>query len=142
VPEAGVNALYLGAHGVPVGLVTGDDALRGEVADWLPWAEYVVVKRGIGGHAAESLHPTVACSRIRAAAEGVVRRAGAFQPLVLEAPIEVAIDFHSAIQADWAAMVPGASREGDRGVRFRAADAIEAYRAFVSLMRLGSAIDW
>src|SRR5262245_12601628 len=45
VPEAGMNALYLGALGIPVGLVCGDDALGEEMADWLPWAEYVTVKR-------------------------------------------------------------------------------------------------
>jgi len=146
VPEAGMNALYLGALGVPVGLVTGDDALRDEIADWLPWSEYVVVKRGIGGHSAESVHPSEACARIRAAAETVARRAGAkaagFEPLVLPTPIEVGIDFQTAIQADWAATMPGAWREGDRGVRYRGADAIEAFRAFVTLMRLGSSIAW
>ncbi|HEX8024572.1 MAG TPA: M55 family metallopeptidase [Candidatus Limnocylindrales bacterium] len=149
VPEAGVNALYLGALGIPVGLVCGDDALQGEIADWLPWAEYVVVKRGVGGHAAESIHPSEACARIRAASEAVVRRAAGaatsgdrFEPLVLPAPIEVGIDFHSAVQADWAATIPGAWREGDRGVRYRADDGIEAFRAFLSLMRLGSSQSW
>ena len=148
VPEAGMNALYLGALGIPVGLVTGDDALADEVAEWLPWADYVTVKRAVGGHGAESVHPSEACARIRAAAERVVRRTGGKQgrrpprPLVLEPPIEVGIDFHTAIQADWAGVVPGAWREGDRGVRYRAGDAIEAYRAFLALMRLGSSIAW
>src|SRR5262249_36774855 len=93
VPEAGINALYLGALGIPGGLVTGDGALGGEIADWLPWAEYVEVKRGVGSHAAQSIHPSEACDRIRAAAETVVRRAGreagAFKPLVLPTPVEV-----------------------------------------------------
>lgn len=140
VPEAGINALHLGALGVPVGLVTGDDALRDEIRDWLPWSEYVVVKRAVGGRSAESVHPTEAGNRIRAAAEAVVRRVGDFQPLELPTPIEVGIDFHKAVQADWAATMPGAWRDGDRGVRYRAADALEAYRAFVTLMRLGSSI--
>jgi D-amino peptidase len=145
VPEAGINALYLGALGVPVGLVTGDDALRGEIADWLPWADYIEVKRGVGSHAAESIHPAEACDQIRAAAERTVGRlsgpaADRPQRLVLRPPIEVGIDFHRPVQADWAAVMPGAWREGDRGVRYKAADALEAFRAFVSLMRLGSSI--
>jgi D-amino peptidase len=57
--EYGLNALVLGAWGIPVGLVAGDDALADEVADWLPWAEQVVVKVAIGGSAAASVHPTV-----------------------------------------------------------------------------------
>jgi D-amino peptidase len=156
VPEAGMNAFYLGALGIPVGMVAGDDALGEEIAEWLPWAEHVTVKRAIGGHAAESIHPTEACARIRAAAERAVERAGGkgkpelpgrggvpdLQPLTLEPPIEVGIDFHTAIQADWAAVVPGAWREGDRGVRYRGGDAIEAFRAFLAMMRLGSSIRW
>ncbi|HLX36042.1 MAG TPA: M55 family metallopeptidase [Candidatus Limnocylindrales bacterium] len=147
VPEAGMNALYLGALAIPVGLVAGDDALAAEMADWLPWAEAVVVKRGISTFAAESVHPTEACARIRAASERAVRRitgpagdAAPLRPLRLDPPIEVGIDFHRPIQAAWAATIPGAWRDGDRGVRYRAADPVEAFRAFVSLMRLGSSI--
>ena len=55
--EAGVNAIRLGHHGVPVILVAGDDALADEVAALLPWAERVVVKRALGYSAAESLSP-------------------------------------------------------------------------------------
>ena len=60
VGETGINAASLGAWGVPVGLVAGDDALAEEVADWLPWAERVVVKDAAGGNAAASLHPAAA----------------------------------------------------------------------------------
>ena len=35
--EYGLNAVALGAWGVPVGLVAGDDALADEVEAWLPW---------------------------------------------------------------------------------------------------------
>ncbi|MDQ3870639.1 MAG: M55 family metallopeptidase, partial [Chloroflexota bacterium] len=34
VGESGLNALYLGALGVPVGMVSGDDALAEEVEHW------------------------------------------------------------------------------------------------------------
>src|SRR5215468_2850078 len=53
--EYGFNALALGAWGIPVGLVAGDDALAVEVEAWLPWAERVVVKDGFGSNAAASL---------------------------------------------------------------------------------------
>lgn len=43
VGEAGLNAAVLGPWGVPVGLVSGDDALAEEAEAWLPWAEKVVV---------------------------------------------------------------------------------------------------
>ena len=82
--EYGLNALVLGAWGIPVGLVTGDDALAEEVADWLPWAERVVVKRADGGSSAASVHPSRARDLVRAGAERAVRRAAAGE---LELPL-------------------------------------------------------
>ncbi len=75
VGESGLNASILGAWGIPVGLVAGDDALAEEIATWLPWSERVVVKDGVGSNAALSHHPTVAQDLVRAGAERAVRRA-------------------------------------------------------------------
>ena len=69
VGETGINAAVLGAWGVPVGLVTGDDALAEEVAEWLPWAERVVVKDAVGGGSAASLHPADAAELIAESAK-------------------------------------------------------------------------
>ena len=143
VGETGLNAAVLGAWGIPVGLVAGDDALAAEVADWLPWAERIVVKEAAGGNAAASLHPTVAADLVRDGAERAVRRAagGELQPLSLEPPIVVEVDYRTAIAADYAAIVPGAERVGDRGVRFEAGDPVTAYRAFVAGVRLAGIVD-
>ena len=143
VGETGLNAAILGAWGIPVGLVAGDDALAGEVADWLPWAERVVVKTGFGGNAAASVHPTIARDLIRGGAERAVQRAAAgdLQPLVVGPPVVVEVDYRNAIAADYAAIVPGAERVGDRGVRFEAPDAETAYRAFLAGVRLAGIVD-
>lgn len=146
VGEYGINAMYLGALGVPVGMVAGDDALAEEVHGWLPWAERVVVKRGIGRGAADSLHPEEARRLVRRGARRAVERARAGgdhapQPLRLAAPITVEIEFAHAGMADFAAVIPGFTRLGDRGIRYEAADPIEAYRAFVSAVRLAAVSD-
>jgi D-amino peptidase len=137
VGESGLNASILGAWGIPVGLVTGDDALAGEIETWLPWAERVVVKDGVGWSAAASLHPEKARELIRAGAERAVRRAAAgdLKPLIVETPVTIEIEFHKPIQADFAALVPGAERVGDRGMRVVAPDAVSAYRAFLVAVR-------
>jgi D-amino peptidase len=143
VGESGLNASILGAWGIPVGLVSGDDALAVEIEAWLPWAERVVVKEGVGWSAAASLHPTHARDLIRAAAERAVRRAaaGELKPLMVSEPVTVEIDFHKPIQADFAALVPGAERVGDRGWRVVAPDAVGAYQAFLAGVRLGGIPD-
>jgi D-amino peptidase len=141
--EYGINAMILGAWGVPVGMVAGDDALAEEVADWLPWAERVIVKSAAGGNAAASVHPTVAAERIRAGSERAVRAAAAGRLKLLRAgpPVVIEVDFSRGVEADHAAIVPGAERFGDRGVRFASDDPAIAYRGFLAGVRLASAVD-
>lgn len=140
--EYGLNALALGAWGIPVGMVTGDDALAGEVASWLPWAERVVVKTIDGGHSAISVHPSVACERVRSGAERAVRRAAAGELSVLRiaAPVVIEVDYPKGVIADFAALVPGAERVGDRTVRFASDDPITTFRGFLTGNRVASTV--
>jgi len=142
VGESGINASVLGQWGIPVGLVTGDDALADETADWLPWAETVVVKRVVSRRAAASVHPSVARERVRNGAERAVGRAaaGELQPLIVPAPVEITVEYRNAGEADHAAIVPSAVRHGDRGVTHRGEDAATAYRGFLAGIRLVSAL--
>jgi D-amino peptidase len=141
--EYGLNALALGAWRIPVGLVTGDDALAEEVEVWLPWSERVVVKEAIGGSAAASVHPSVAAELVAAGAEQAVRRAVAAELWLLEVgpPVAIEVDFRRGVEADYAALAPGAERIGDRGVRYASDDAITAYRGFLAGVRLAGVVD-
>jgi D-amino peptidase len=122
--EYGLNALVLGAWGIPVGMVAGDDALAEEVETWLPWAERVIVKEADGGHSAISPHPGIARDRVRAGAESAVRaaaRRGVLRVLgvpEVPPPIVIEVDYPRGVIADHAAIVPGAVRVGDRTVRY------------------------
>ncbi|HSJ00498.1 MAG TPA: M55 family metallopeptidase [Patescibacteria group bacterium] len=136
--EAALNAIRLGHHGVPVVLVSGDDALAGEVEALLPWAERVVVKRGLGYSLADSLSPPQAGEAI---AEGMRRALGRLDEMALyelARPLDGEIDFRLPIQADYAAVLPGTSRVGGRTVRFSALDGDAFYRTFVALTRLAA----
>lgn len=143
VGESGLNAIVLGAWGVPVGMVAGDAALADEIADWLPWAERVVVKGDVSRRAAASVHPSVARARVREGAQRAVERAAAGDLSVLDvgSPVTIEIDYRNAGEADHAAIVPGAERYGDTGVRFKATDPITAYRGFLAGVRLVGALD-
>ena len=142
--EYGLNAVVLGAWGIPVGLVTGDDTLAVEVADWLPWAERVVVKEADGGNSAIAVHPTVACDRVRAGAETAVRRAreaGVLRLLEVGPPVVIDVDYARGVVADHVAMVPGAERIGDRGVRYTSDDPVAAFRGFLVGNRVAGTVD-
>jgi D-amino peptidase len=142
VGESGLNAIVLGAWGVPVGLVTGDEMLAQEIAEWLPWAERVIVKGVVSRRAAASVHPLVARERVAAGAERAVRRAiaGEMKLLDLGSPLTIEADYRNAGEADHAAIVPGAERYGDTGVRFSAPDAPTAYRGFLAGLRLAGLV--
>ena len=119
--EYGLNAMVLGAWGVPVGLVAGDDALAEEVAGWLPWAERVVVKTAVGSNAAASLHPTRRRGSDPGGRRAAVRRAAAGEPRA--AACRPAGRHRGRVQPRASRPTtrrscPGAERIGDRGVRF------------------------
>jgi D-amino peptidase len=141
--EYGFNALVLGAWGIPVGLVAGDDALAAEVEGWLPWAERVVVKEGFGTNAAASLHPEKARDLIREGAARAVERAraGQLQILEVERPVVIEVDYRRALEADFAAIVPNAERLGDRTVRHPGPDPVTAYRGFLAGVRLATLVE-
>jgi D-amino peptidase len=127
-------------------MVSGDDALAAELEEWFPWAQLVVVKRGVSWQAADSLHPSKARELIREGARVAVERAGshdaALVPLAMEAPLRLRIAFQHPGQADVAATIPGFTRVGDRGIAYESDDAITIYRAFLSAARLaGTASD-
>jgi D-amino peptidase len=136
--EYGMNALVLGAWGIPVGMVAGDDALAEEVEGWLPWTERVVVKTIDGGRSAISVHPSVARERVRDGAERAVRRAaaGELQTLRVDPPVVIDIDFAKGVIADHAALMPGAERVGDRTVRVSSDDPETAFRGLLTVIRL------
>jgi D-amino peptidase len=141
--EYGFNALILGAWGIPVGLVAGDEALAAEVEDWLPWAERVVVKDGFGTSAAASVHPERARALVRAGAARAVERAasGELRTLEVDAPVTIEVDYHRPIHADFAALVPNAERIGDRTVRHVGPDAVTAYRGFLAGVRIATVVE-
>ena len=136
--EAGINALRLGQFGVPVALVSGDDALAGEVELLLPWAERVIVKRALGPHLAESLAPERARDAIRDGVDRALRRLDELPPYVLRPPLACEVDFLQPVMAGFAATPPGVERIGPRSIAFAADDADTLYRWFVSCLRLAN----
>jgi D-amino peptidase len=136
--EAGLNAIRLGYHGVPVILVAGDDALSGEVEALLPWAERVIVKRGLGTNVADSLSPAAAQTAIREGMARALARIGEMRLYEPNPPLVGQIDFRTPVMADYACVLPGTERVGPRTVGFRADDGDGLYRTCLALTRLAT----
>lgn len=136
--EAGLNALRLAEHGVPVVLVAGDDALAGEIEQLLPWAERIVVKRALGGNVAESLSPQHAQAAIREGMGRALGRMGEMQLYQRPGPIRCEVDLRQPVMADYVSVLPVIERVGPRTVAFEAGDGESLFRWFVCVFRLAN----
>lgn len=136
--EIGLNAAVSGHFGVPVIMISGDQAACAEAAALLGTIETVVVKVASGRMAAECLPPSVAQAKIQAGARQAVTRlknGQANSPLNIQPPINLAIDFVQSEMADRAAILPGATRSGRR-LQYTAQDMPTIYAAFRSALAL------
>jgi D-amino peptidase len=141
VGELGINAALAGAFGVPIGLVSGDQALAAEAKALLGSAVRAVqVKHAVGRHAARSLSPTEARTLIREAMREAVAQTGKgstpSRPYVVASPTSLEVEFAQTVQADHASMAPGFERRGARTVGFSHDSYPEVFRAFRTMFNL------
>ena len=134
--EAGINALVALHHRVPVALITGDDATADEAQPFMPGIETVVVKRSVSRFAAESLHPAVACERIREGARRALGRLGEMAPPAIELPARLDVTRRTADMAERATWVREVERSDDRTVAIAGNDPLALYRRFVTVLAL------
>ena len=140
VGESGINALVALHHGVPIALVTGDDATAEEMLRIAPGCECVVVKRSITRFAAESLHPEVACERIRAGAARALARVGDMAPPAIDLPAVLEVQVTTSDYAEMGAWLPGVERTGPRSLRFSDDEPLRLYRTWVAFTMITRAI--
>ncbi|GGW06389.1 transporter [Streptomyces globisporus] len=137
--EIGLNAAMAGHLGVPVVLLSGDDAACAEAAALIPEAVTVPVKEALGMAAAVTLHPEEARDRLRRAAADAVSRRTEIPSLALTGPVDVEVDLASPHTIDLATLIPGVSRTaGARTVAFTAPDYGTAYRLILLLAQLAT----
>jgi D-amino peptidase len=135
VGELGINAALAGSHGVPVAMVSGDQALAAEARALLgPAVEAVIVKHAVGRFAARSVAPAESCRRIREGAAAALRRR--HLPLTLDRPVRLEVEFALTQMADMAELVPGSVRTGGRTLEYVHEDYGEVFRAWRALYNL------
>lgn len=96
IGEGEFNATVAGALGVPVVLVSGDDAVVKQMRDFLGDVEGVVVKHALSRTAAFVVSPQISTARIQAAAERALRRLSDFRPVTIEWPARVQFRFKAS----------------------------------------------
>jgi len=128
VGEPGFNAAAVGHYGVPVAMIAGDDTVKAEVNQIMPWTENVVTKWAISTLSAKNLTPQASRKAIREGARKALGRLSEMKPLVMEKPVHLEIDFMQALSANIAADIPGVERVGGRMVTYTGKDMLDVVR--------------
>ena len=121
--ESGINAAIAGSVGVPVVMVSGDDAAVGEVERLTAATggiEGAVVKRPISFHAAAVMTPEASQALIRAKAKAAISRLSTFRPLQVRGPFRLELTYKNYMPAEMMAYMPGVERVDAHTVRFTA----------------------
>ncbi|MAE67081.1 MAG: hypothetical protein CMJ18_22705 [Phycisphaeraceae bacterium] len=129
VGEIGIESLQIGALGVPVVMVSADEAGCREAKQWLGDVEVAPTKQGLTYHGAVSLHPDDACDLIRTRAARAVERAanGEFKPFAIDPPYELRIETRTIAAADHRMQRHNAERAGPRTVVKHTDDPLELW---------------
>lgn len=128
MPEGGVNAAIAGHFGVPIVMISGDDAAIEEVRRFTGPIEGAQVKRAISFHSAATMTPKAAQELIRQRAKAGIERRASFKPFRLGTSIATEISFKHYRAAEMVAYLPNVTRVNAHTIRFVGRDIVEVSR--------------
>lgn len=120
--ESGINALIAGHFGVPVVMISGDDAAVAEAQQTVSGIEGAVVKRAISFHSANTLTPAAGQALIRERVRAGMAKRASIRPVVMRGPLRLDITFKNYTPAEVATYLPGVERRDAHTIRYSAAD--------------------
>lgn len=127
VPEGGVNAAIAGHFGVPVILVTGDDAAVEEVRALVGRIEGAVVKWNYGFHSARTLTPEAGRALIAERTTAALR-APRPRPFALPGPVTLDVTFKHYQPSQVLALLPLVERPDAHTIRYVGPDILAVSR--------------
>lgn len=131
--EAGINAAIAGHFGVPVVMISGDDATIAEARQLLGRIEGAIVKWNYGFHSARTMTPQAAVDLIRNAVERALGQLDDYEPFVLETPITLDVQFKSYRPGEVLSYLKIVDRIDSHSIRFTGEDMVEV-SAFLAFM--------
>jgi len=134
VGESQLSAAVAGYYGIPTVLVTGDDVVCAEMAEWMHGqVETAIVKTSLSRYAARCLPLPVARQRIREAAYRAVKRIPQARPVLFERPITLEVDTVDRQIARYISWMPGIEYDGNCTVCYTNHDFLSIYKALLAV---------
>ncbi len=137
--EALINAAYAGYHKVPVAVVSGDLALRGELMPPMPWLQYVTTKEGISKFAAKNYSVLKVNEELRQKIHSAMGKPD-LPIFTFDPPIELRIELHSTAMADQACLMPDVRRLDGKTISYSHNDFKVMFNALMALVTLASSV--
>jgi D-amino peptidase len=126
VTEGSWNAAIAGHFGVPIVMLSGDDAAIAEVRKVVGNIEAAETKRSLGFHSAITVTPEASYRLIRERVAAGLKRLRELKPLKVQTPVTVDVSFKHYLPAEVLAYLPIFERTDSHSIRFRAKDMVEA----------------
>jgi len=140
VPEAVINAAIAGHFGVPVVMISGDDAIIAEAQGHLGDIEGAILKWNYGFHSALTVTPEEGQEIIAEKVTAALERVDEFEPYRLEGPIEVEVSFKNYLPAELLAYLPIVDRVDSHTISFTGKDMVEVSKFFGFMTRYSADI--
>lgn len=118
ITEGGINALIAGHFGVPVVMISGDDAAVREVTDMVGPIEGAVVKWHYSHTSGRTLMPQAAQALIKEKATAGLRRRHELEPFRIEGPLSLDLTYKNDKAAELIAYLPNVELIENHTVRF------------------------
>lgn len=131
--EAGINAAIAGHFGVPVVMISGDDATIAEAQDLLGKIDGAIVKWNYGFHSARTMTPQASVELIRNTVERALEQLDDYEPFVLETPITLDVRFKNYRPGEVLSYLNVVDRIDSHSIRFIGEDMIEV-EGFLAFM--------
>lgn len=138
--ESGINAAIAGHFGVPVVMISGDDAAVAELQQLVPGVEGAVVKRAISFHSANTMTPQAGAALIREKVKAGLAKRGSIRPHTIRGPVRLDVTFKNYTPAEVVTYLPGIERRDAHTIRFSARDVTEASRFIQFLTTYNAAL--
>ncbi len=123
--EAGLSAAIAGHFGVPVIMISGDDAAVAEAQQMIGDVEGAVVKWNYSFHSAKTLTPEAAYGLIADKVKLAIGRLRDFRPFVLEAPVTLDLRFKNYRPSQLLSYLSIVDRPDAHSIRFVGTDMID-----------------
>jgi D-amino peptidase len=140
LPEAGINAAIAGHFGVPVIMISGDDAFVAETREILGDVEAATVKWVHSMLSARTLMPAAAYALVRQSVTRAIERRRDFKPFRIDGPIELQVSFKHRLPTEYLAMTRFVERIDAFTVQYIGRDIEEISRFLVFLLGYSSTL--